>query len=74
MKKPVSEIISEIRMIGYNCRDLRLDGWTTFGYKQDLYLIQEAIEEELKKCSTFIGEDEWLQEREKKRIIKILKS
>jgi hypothetical protein len=74
MKKSVPEIISEIRMIGYDCRDIHLDGWTTFGYKKDLYIIQEAVEAAIKQAPSFVGEEEWLQEREKKRIIKILKS
>lgn len=74
MKKSVSEIISEIRMIGYDCRDPRLDGWTTFGYKKDLYLIKEAVDKAINDAPVFVGEKEWLQEQEKKRIIKILKS
>lgn len=74
MKLSVSEIISEIRMMGYDCRDLKLDGWTTFGYKKDLYLIQEAVNDAIRRAPTFVGEDKWLHEREKKRIIKILKS
>jgi hypothetical protein len=75
MSKPnVSDIIGNINMLGWECRNMRNDGWTSFGYKQDLYLIKEALDLALKDAPTFVGEGEWLHEQEQKRIIKILKS
>lgn len=75
MSKPnVSNIITDINMLGWGCRDARNDGWTSFGYKQDLYLIKESLDLALKNAPAFAGEEEWLHEQEQKRIIKILKS
>ena len=49
------------------------DGFTGFNTKQDLYRLKWQIDEALEACSTFAGEDEWLQKHEQERIIKILK-
>lgn len=51
------------------------DGYTGWYIKQDLYIIKDIIDEALKDSPSF-GETEqrWLQEREKSRIIKHLKS
>lgn len=74
MKRGAQNAITEIRMISYECNSFRNDGFTAFGYKQDLYLIKEAIDQALASAPKFVGEEEWLQEQEKKRIIKILQS
>jgi len=60
-------------MARYECSDMRTDGWTGFGIKQDLYQIKWAIDDALRRCPEFVGEDEWLHEQEKKRLIDILK-
>ena len=74
IKPNVSTIVADINMLGWECRNARNDGWTSFGHKQDLYLIKESVDLALKNAPTFAGEDEWLHEQEQKRIIKILKS
>ena len=50
------------------------DGFTAFEIKKDLYEIKFILDDVLKSSPTFAGEDEWLTEQEKKRIVKILKS
>lgn len=74
-KKPINvpDVVSQVRMAGYECRDSRTDGWTAFGIKQDLYQIKWALDDALRQCPIFVGEDEWLREQEQKRIIEILK-
>jgi len=69
----IAEIINQIRATSYECADTRTDGWTGLGLKQDLHQIKWAIDEALRRCPTFVGEDEWLHEQEKKRLIEILK-
>ena len=40
-------------------------GWNNWPCKQDLYRVKFAVDEMLKKTSTFAGEQEWLEELEK---------
>ena len=70
----VGDISRQIHAISRECSSPYNDGYTAFGCKQDLYIIKELIDQQLKNLPTFSGESEWLQEQEKKRIIKILKS
>lgn len=49
------------------------DGFSAFFSKQDLYQMYWHLGDVLRKCPKFSGEDEWLQEQEKKRVVKILK-
>lgn len=74
-RKPinVAEIVSQIRMAAYECSDLRSEGWTAFGLKQDLYQIKWAIDDAIRRCPIFVDEDVWLREQEQKRLIEILK-
>jgi hypothetical protein len=69
----VDDIISQIYSISRECSSSYNDGYTAFGCKQDLYQIKEVIDAAIRNSPTFAGEQEWLQEQEKKRIIKILK-
>ncbi len=69
----VDDIISQINSISRECNSSYNDGYTAFGCKQDLYQIKEVIDSAIRNSPTFAGEQEWLQEQEKKRIIKILK-
>lgn len=44
-----------------------MDGFVTWGCKQDLYRVQFALEDMLKKCPTYHGEDLWLEEQQIER-------
>ena len=70
----VGNITSQIHTLSRECSSPHNDGYTAFGCKQDLYQIKEVIDTAIRNSPTFAGEQEWLQEQEKKRIIKILKS
>ena len=70
----VSEISQEIYKMARECSSPYNDGYLSFEIKKDLYEIQFVINTVLKNCATFHGEEEWLTEQEKKRIIKHLKS
>jgi len=69
----VNEIYSQLRALSGEVNSRYNDGFTCFYAKQDLYQIKWFIDEQLKKCPKFTGEDEWLLEEEKKKVINILK-
>ena len=63
----VTEIKQEIRKISRAESDPRMDGFVTWGHKQELYEILWFVEDRLEKCSTYAGEEEFLKEREKEK-------
>ena len=69
----VTRVMGDIQSMLLEIKNPRNDGYTTFGIKQDLYLIKDLVDRALAESPVYIGETEWLQEQEKKRIIKILK-
>ncbi len=71
----VVDIASQIRSISNECASPYNDGFTAFELKKELYLLKEVLDQAFSKAPNF-GEIEkdWLQEQEKKRIIKHLKS
>ena len=70
------EIISDLQKIYFATTDPRMDGYTTWACKQDLYRVQFALERMLKNCPTYSLEDEWLEEqrleREKQQVWRTL--
>jgi len=46
----------------FHATDPRMDGWHTFGRKQNIYRVKFLAEKMLAKCSTYTGEEEWIQE------------
>ena len=63
----------DISKVYYGATDKYMDGFTQWGYKQDLWLLKFYVDECLDKCSNFVGEDEWLEEIEKKKMWSMLK-
>lgn len=55
----------EIDKIAFAESDPRMDGFVTFGCKQDLYQLLFYVQEKLNKCSTYHGEEEWVNENGK---------
>ena len=45
------------------------DGWTSSGCKQELYQLKCWLEDKYKELPTFVGEEQWEQER----ILELLK-
>ena len=70
------DIISELQKIYFATTDPRMDGYTTWACKQDLYRVQFALDRMLKNCPTYSPEDEWLEEqqldREKEQVWRTL--
>ena len=62
----VGDIVNEINKISRAANDPYMDGFNTWGAKQDLYQILWHVESQLKKCSTYAGEDDYVKEHEKR--------
>jgi hypothetical protein len=69
----VPKICSEISKIAWAESDPRMDGFVTWGCKQDLYQLKWFIESKLAKCSTYAGEEEYITEHEKNLTFKRIK-
>ena len=71
----VDEIARQVQSLSRECSSSYNDGFTAFELKKDLYQIKDLIDSAISSAPSF-GEMEikWLQEQEKKRIIKHLKS
>ena len=49
------------------------DGFVTWGLKKEFYEIKWLIDECIRSQPTFTGEEEWLEEQDKKRVWSELK-
>jgi hypothetical protein len=71
----VADITRQLHSLERECASPYNDGFTAFELKKELYLIKEIVDRAMEQSPNFGDmEDQWLQEQEKKRIIKILKS
>jgi len=68
----ITNAAREINAAAYDASDMRIDSYLQWGAKQDLYRLKWILEDALKRCPVFGPEQEWLQEQEKKKVIKIL--
>ncbi len=71
----VADITNQLHSLVRECASPYNDGFTAFELKKELYLVKEIVDRAMEQSPNFGDmEDQWLQEQEKKRIIKILKS
>lgn len=71
----IADISSQIHNIKREASSPYNDGFTGWYVKQDLYVLKDLIDEAIRSSPSFGEmEENWLQEQEKKRIIKHLKS
>ena len=68
----VEQVINACQRMHHGATDPNLTGWVNWPCKQDLYRVKFAVDEMLKKTSTFVGEDEWLEEQNKVQVWKAL--
>ena len=59
-----SDIKREISKITWGATEPRMDGFVRWGYKQDLYELLWFVQEQLNKCSTYAGEEEFVKQHE----------
>ena len=69
----VRKVKNEIDKIVEAANDPKMDGFNTWGAKQDLYKILWYAEDQLDKCSTYADEDKFTKKRTQKRSIKMIK-
>ncbi len=70
-----ADIASQIRSLSTECASHYNDGFTAFELKKELYLLRDILDHAFSIAPDFGQmEQDWLQEQEKKRIIKHLKS
>jgi hypothetical protein len=67
-----ADICNEIRKITWAGTDPKMDGFVTWGCKQDLYEVLWFVEDELDKMSTYAGEEEFVKRREQNKLLKAL--
>lgn len=65
--------MQEVNSASSLCNDPRIDGFVSWGVKQDLYRIKWSVEQALRSCPKFAPEEEWLREQEKLEVLRILK-
>ena len=63
----VDNIVSELQKCYWATIDPKMDGFTTWRCKQDLYRVQFALEDMLKNCPNYAGEQEWLDQQQLER-------
>ena len=69
----VNQVIGECQKMYHGANDPYVTGYVNWSCKQDLYRVKFAVDEMLAKTSTFSGEEEWLEELEKEKVVRILK-
>ena len=68
----VNSIVSELQKCYWATTDPKMDGFSTWRCKQDLYRVKFAVDEMLRDTGTFAGESEWLDEQQKEKMWKAL--
>ena len=69
----INKVIWECQKMYRAANDPYMTGFVNWPCKQDLYRVKFAVDAMLEKTSTFFGEDEWLEEQEKEKVMRILK-
>lgn len=70
----IQEIKSQVDKIAWAESDPRMDGYVTWGCKQDLYNLYWYIEDKLSDCSEYSSvEKDLLARRREKQIVKKLR-
>ena len=68
----VSSVSADINRMAHECTSPYNDGFVAWGIKQDLYRLKWILDDAIRRCPTFVNENEWLREQEQKKLIKYL--
>lgn len=66
------DIKAQVDRIAWAESDPRMDGFVTWRCKQDLYELLWYLEDKLERCSTYTGEQEFVESRREQKIVKKL--
>ena len=69
----VKEVENQLQRMYAGAVDPYVTGYNNWPCKQDLYRVKFLVDQLLKECPNFTGEDEWLREQEAEQIVRILK-
>ena len=67
------KIENDLWQIYFAMTDPRMDGFVTWGCKQDLLRIKYYLDDLLQDSPTYVGEDKFVEELEAEKTFKILK-
>jgi hypothetical protein len=56
----------QLHMVGVEMNSPHNDGYTTWEIKKDLYRIKFLVDQIIASSSSYVGEEEWLDEESKK--------
>lgn len=59
----MNSIKNQIQKMGFEMCSPYNDGFTTFEIKKKLYEIKWEVDRFLEKAPTYVGEEEWLEEK-----------
>ena len=68
----VKKVKNQIDKLKRVATDPKIDGFNTWGAKQDLYEILWQAEDRLEECSTYSDEDEFTKKRSQYKMLKTL--
>ncbi len=69
----IRKVKNQIDKIVLAATDPKMDGFNTWGAKQDLYKILWYAEDKLKECSTYVDEEEFVKKRKHKKLIEMIR-
>jgi|TARA_B110000444_G_scaffold67847_1_gene63822 hypothetical protein len=69
----MDDIMSKIRKMSIELNSPYNDGYMSWGIKQDLYILKFFLDKIIADSPEFVGEEEWLKEKEQEKMMEILK-
>jgi len=69
----IDDIMSRIRKMNIEMTSPYNDGYVSWGIKQDLYLLKFFLDKVIADAPEFVGEEQWLKDKEEEIIMEILK-
>lgn len=69
----VDGIMSKIRKMNIEMTSPYNDGYVSWGIKQDLYLLKFFLDKIIQEAPEFVGEEDWLKDKEQELVMEILK-
>ena len=69
----IDDIMSKIRKMNIEMTSPYNDGYVSWGIKQDLYLLKFFLDKIIQEAPEFVGEEDWLKDKEQELVMEILK-
>lgn len=69
----LNDALSFVESTYWNITDPRMDGFSTWGLKQQLYQLQFKLQEAIDNSPKYHGEEEWLAEQRTQQAFNLLK-